>query len=40
MGMCTSSDMFQAKIENLLGGIKGGKMCINNILVLGKGFFC
>ena len=31
MGMCTSSDMFQAKIDNLLGGIKGGARCVSTI---------
>ena len=36
MGMCTSGDIFQAKIDELLGDIAGVKMYIDDILVLGK----
>ena len=36
MGMCTSGDIFQAKVENLLSDIKGVKTYIDNVLVLSK----
>ena len=39
MGMCTSGDIFQAKVENLLSDIKGVKTYIDNILVLSKESF-
>ena len=39
LGMCASGDIFQAKIDELLGDIKGVKTCINDILVLSKDIF-
>ena len=39
MGLCASRDIFQAKLDNLLGDIEGVKAYINDILVLGKGSF-
>ena len=36
MGMCTSGDIFQAKLDNMLGDIKGIKTYIDDILVLIK----
>ena len=39
MGMCASGDVFQAKVDNLLGNIKGVKTCIGDILVLIKDSF-
>ena len=36
MGMCASGDIFQAKVEELLGVIEGIKTYIDDILVLGK----
>ena len=36
MGMCASGDRFQAKVDKLLGNIKGVKMYIDSILVLSK----
>ena len=39
MGMCTSGDIFQAKLDELLGYIKGVKKYINNIPVLSKESF-
>ena len=36
MGMCASGDIFQATVDELLGDIKGVKMYIDDILVLGK----
>ena len=39
MGLCTSVDIFQYKIDNLLGDTKSFSTYINNILVLGKGVF-
>ena len=37
MGLCAYHDIFQAKLYELLSDIKGVKMYIINILVLGKG---
>ena len=37
--MVTSGDIFQAKVKELLGDIKGVKAYIDNILVLNKGTF-
>ena len=39
MDMCASGDIFQDKVDKLLGDIKGVKMYINNILVLRRGIF-
>ena len=39
MGLCASGDIFQHKVDELLGGIEGFKMYIDCILVLGKGSF-
>ena len=39
MGLCASSDIFQAKVDDLPGDINGVKMYINNILVLVKESF-
>ena len=39
MGMFTSGDIFQAKVDNLLVYIKGVKIYINDILVLSKYIF-
>jgi Reverse transcriptase (RNA-dependent DNA polymerase). len=40
MGMCCcSSDIFQAKVDQLLGDIEGVKTYIDDILVIGKGSF-
>ena len=39
MGMCTSGDIFQANIDELLGDIKGIKTYIDDILVLSKDSF-
>ena len=36
MGMCTSGDIFQAKVYKLLGDIEGVKTYIDDIIVLGK----
>ena len=36
MGMCASSDIFQAKVDGLPGDIEGVKTYINDIIVLGK----
>ena len=36
MGMCALGDIFQSKVDELLGYIKGVKMYIDDILVLGK----
>ena len=38
-GMCASGDIFQAKVDKLLGGIEGVKTYIGDILVLSKGCF-
>ena len=39
MGMCASGGIFQAKVDELLGDIKGVKTYIDDILVLGKDIF-
>ena len=39
MGMCTSGDIFQAKLDKLLGDIEGVKTYIDYIIVLGKDRF-
>ena len=36
MGMCSSGDIFQAKIDELLNDIEGVKTYIKNILVLSR----
>ena len=36
MGMRASGDIFQSKVDKILGDIKGFKMYINDILVLSK----
>ena len=39
MGMCAPGDIFQAKVDKLLGDIEGVKMYIDDIIVLNKGGF-
>ena len=39
MGMCASGDIFQAKVDELLGDIKDVKTYINDVIVLGKDSF-
>ena len=39
LGMCVSGDIFQAKVNELLGDIEGVKAYIDDILVLNKGTF-
>ena len=39
MGMCALGDIFQAKVDDLLGDIEGVKTYINDILVLSKDCF-
>ena len=39
MGMCTSVYIFQAKVDKLLGDIKGVKTYIYDIIVLSKDCF-
>ena len=39
MGMCASGDIFQAKVDDLLGDFKGVKIYIYDILVLEKNCF-
>ena len=39
IGMCASRDIFQAKLDELLGDIEGVKTYIDDILVLGKDRF-
>ena len=39
MGICTSGDIFQDKVNELLVDIEGVKTYINDILVLSKGCF-
>ena len=39
MEMRVSGDIFQAKVNELLGDIEGVKACIDDILVLCKGSF-
>ena len=36
MGMCTSGDIFQAKVDNIFGDIEGVKTYIGDIPVLSK----
>ena len=36
MGICVLGDILQAKVDNLIGGIKVFKTYINDILVLSK----
>ena len=36
MGMCASMDIFQAKVNKLLGDIEGVKTYIDDILILSK----
>ena len=38
-GMCASGDIFQDKVDKLLGDIEGDKKYIDDILVLNKGGF-
>ena len=39
MGMCASGDIFQDKVDDLLGDIEGVNTYIDDILVLGKDSF-
>ena len=39
MGMCTSGDIFQAKVDELLSDIEGVRTYIKNILLLTKDCF-
>ena len=39
MGMCTSGDIFQYKVDKLLGDTEGVKMNINDIIILSKDCF-
>ena len=39
MGMCALGDIFQAKLEKILGDIEGVKIYIDAILVLIKDYF-
>ena len=39
MGMCTSGDIIQAKVDELLVYIEGIKIYINDIIFLSKDFF-
>ena len=39
MGMCASGNIFQSKVDELLGNIEGVKTYIYDILVLGKDSF-
>ena len=39
IGMCTSREIFQAKVDNILGDIEGIKTYIDDILVLSKDIF-
>ena len=39
MGICASGDIFQAKVDELLGDIMGVKTYIDDMLVLGKDSF-
>ena len=39
MGMCNSGDIFQSKVEDLLGDIEGIKTYIGDIIVLSKDIF-
>ena len=39
MGMCALGDIFQAKVDKLIGDVEGVKTYINDILVLSKDCF-
>ena len=39
MVICASGDIFQAKVDNLLGDIKGVNIYINDIIFLNKEIF-
>ena len=39
MGMCASGDIFQAKVDELIGDIEGIKTYIDDILILIKNIF-
>ena len=39
MGICASEDIFQAKVDNLVGDIEGVKTYIDDIIVLSKDCF-
>ena len=39
MGLCASGDIFQAKVDEIIGDIKGVKIYIGNILILSKDRF-
>ena len=39
MGMCAYGDIFQSKVDELLGDVKGVKTYIGDIIVLGKDSF-
>ena len=39
MGMCASGDIFQAKVDNIIGDIERSKTHIDDILVLSKDRF-
>ena len=39
MGMCALGDIFQAKVDELLGDIEGVKIYIDDLLVLSKESF-
>ena len=39
MGMCAAGDIFQSKVDELLGDIKGVKTYIGDIIFLSKGCF-
>ena len=39
MGMCASGEIFQAKVDDIIGDINGSKTYIDNLLVLVKGIF-
>ena len=39
MVLCASGDIFQAKLNNILGDIDGINTCIEDTLILGKGIF-
>ena len=39
MGMFSSGDIFQSKVDEILSDIEGIKTYINDILVLSKDFF-
>ena len=39
MGMCSSGDIFQSKVDKLLGDIEGVKTYIDDTLVLSKDIF-